>query len=441
MNSTRISEIKLRWKMFGSTLDERQQRMWAAVEAQAYGRGGQVALSTATGISRRRIQVGMRELEDGQDKVPPGLFHNSIRTRGTKVDLEAMVVLKEQLIGQTYPCSEILDLFSGGELMNGQSLSFHWSTVNLSTLVKELNAKTQKKGNSNELSKVLKKMGFHLRRDLIQKVQVEKEKQSRQFSSINEAMKMALKHGQAVIFLDIDKRTCSNDEKLDWIEGIETDKIYTNSEEINDEEPASTVFINHMPSRLTLAKAMEVLKETQISRNLNESGLPVDSGLLIHSLKYQEMWKISEPDERSACISMHLLKDWWAYYGQSEYSSVGEILVCANGFESEESLRAIWMNKLKELAEEFGVGIRFFYIPPGIYRAYSILNTSTLTKLVGTIDGGLHRHHVTLNALSGIIKDRKSRVQKRVTAKSDSNRARVRPGSYDNGWSFSLDIR
>src|ERR1700754_4129914 len=55
--------IRQRFKGLASTLDERQRRLWAASEAKAWGYGGVSLVSRSTGISRRAIHVGLRELQ------------------------------------------------------------------------------------------------------------------------------------------------------------------------------------------------------------------------------------------------------------------------------------------------------------------------------------------------------------------------------------------
>ena len=44
-------------------LNERTARIWAATEARALGRGGVTRVMEATGMSRRRIAAGVREIE------------------------------------------------------------------------------------------------------------------------------------------------------------------------------------------------------------------------------------------------------------------------------------------------------------------------------------------------------------------------------------------
>src|SRR5271154_6169162 len=55
--------IAARWEGMSSTLDERGRRRWCASEARSHGRGGIAAVARVTGISRRTVDRGLRELE------------------------------------------------------------------------------------------------------------------------------------------------------------------------------------------------------------------------------------------------------------------------------------------------------------------------------------------------------------------------------------------
>ena len=52
-----------RFKQLSPYFDERLRRLWAAAEADAFGFGGTVAVERSTGVSRRAISVGRRELK------------------------------------------------------------------------------------------------------------------------------------------------------------------------------------------------------------------------------------------------------------------------------------------------------------------------------------------------------------------------------------------
>lgn len=57
-----LKPVKARFRSLKRHLDERTRRLFAAAESEAIGRGGISAVSAATGISRRVIRQGRKEL-------------------------------------------------------------------------------------------------------------------------------------------------------------------------------------------------------------------------------------------------------------------------------------------------------------------------------------------------------------------------------------------
>lgn len=57
--------VQQRFAALSSFFNERQRRLWAAAEAQLLGYGGITAVARLTGISRRAIHAGLRELHAG----------------------------------------------------------------------------------------------------------------------------------------------------------------------------------------------------------------------------------------------------------------------------------------------------------------------------------------------------------------------------------------
>ena len=68
---TTEATIHRKFRALASRLDEHTRRVWAATEASALGYGGISLVARATGISRRAILVGLREIEAG-DILPEG---------------------------------------------------------------------------------------------------------------------------------------------------------------------------------------------------------------------------------------------------------------------------------------------------------------------------------------------------------------------------------
>ena len=68
---TTEAAIRRKFEALGTLLDERTRRVWAATEASALGYGGVSLVARVTGISRRAIAVGLREIAEG-DTPPEG---------------------------------------------------------------------------------------------------------------------------------------------------------------------------------------------------------------------------------------------------------------------------------------------------------------------------------------------------------------------------------
>src|SRR5262245_30669657 len=56
--------IERRFKLLENHLDERQRRLVAAAEAEAFGPRGISLVSRSTGVSRRAIRQGLQELQE-----------------------------------------------------------------------------------------------------------------------------------------------------------------------------------------------------------------------------------------------------------------------------------------------------------------------------------------------------------------------------------------
>src|SRR3954470_8727154 len=60
-----VEAITRRFEMLARHLDERTRRLLAASEALAIGRGGASTVARATGVSRRGIGAGIKDLTGG----------------------------------------------------------------------------------------------------------------------------------------------------------------------------------------------------------------------------------------------------------------------------------------------------------------------------------------------------------------------------------------
>ena len=57
-----VKGLRLKYSALVDVLDERGRRRWAATEAMALGRGGIVAVASATGLSDRTVKNGIQDI-------------------------------------------------------------------------------------------------------------------------------------------------------------------------------------------------------------------------------------------------------------------------------------------------------------------------------------------------------------------------------------------
>ena len=60
------TSLAAKFEALRPVLNERARRRWAATEALAFGRGGISAVARATGLSRKTIRAGIREMGNGE---------------------------------------------------------------------------------------------------------------------------------------------------------------------------------------------------------------------------------------------------------------------------------------------------------------------------------------------------------------------------------------
>jgi hypothetical protein len=76
------SDVQRRFRSLAPFLDERLRRLVAAAESEAIGYGGVTLVARATGVSRRAITEGMKELKQPASARTAGATSGHIRRKG-----------------------------------------------------------------------------------------------------------------------------------------------------------------------------------------------------------------------------------------------------------------------------------------------------------------------------------------------------------------------
>jgi hypothetical protein len=192
------SQIAERYRGLGPELNERQRRLWAASEARSHGRGGIIAVSRATGISKNTVQRGIAELREGT-RLEAGWVRRAGagRPRLTDSDPELVGAL-EALVdpdARGDPCSPL-----------------RWCSKSLQNVASALGAAGHQVSDRTS-GKLLRGLGFRLHANSKTREVNDHPDRDAQFRHLNETTRSALAADQPVISVDTRKRELVRDFK------------------------------------------------------------------------------------------------------------------------------------------------------------------------------------------------------------------------------------
>lgn len=144
-------------KTFYESLNEKDKRRYAAVEASKLGRGGQVYIEEVLGCDRNTIAKGIRELESGEVSQDKG---NRIRREGggrkRAEDVDASIE------------GDFLNLLANYTAGNPMDESVKWTNLSPKGIVQRLNEKRDHRVGLGAIRRLLNKHGYR-RRQIVKK--------------------------------------------------------------------------------------------------------------------------------------------------------------------------------------------------------------------------------------------------------------------------------
>jgi transposase len=197
--------IQMRFEILEPFLDERLRRLVAATEARSIGYGGVSIVSRATGVSRRAITLGYKELDEGQTGV-------SVRIRkpggGRKRAKDKYPSLLDEL-------EKLMEPTVRGDL---ESL-LRWTCKSVRKLSEELKARDCDVSH-NLVAEVLREMGYSLQANQKTLEGASHPDRNAQFEHISATVKRFQKKGQPVISVDTKKKELIGDFKNAGLNGV-----------------------------------------------------------------------------------------------------------------------------------------------------------------------------------------------------------------------------
>jgi hypothetical protein len=191
-------QIAVRWGLVSDALSERQRRLLAAAEARSHGEGGVSATARATGLSRRTIQRGLRDLDEGADPGPG-------RVRRAGAGRKPLAETDPELLGD-------LDKLLEPAVRGDPERPLRWTSKSAAKLARGL----QEQGHQivgRTVLRLLGGLGFTMQANRKTREGSDHPDRDAQFEHINDTAAAALAARQPVIGVDTKKKELVGDFK------------------------------------------------------------------------------------------------------------------------------------------------------------------------------------------------------------------------------------
>ena len=302
-------------------MDERVCRLWAASEALALGRGGVTLVARATGVSRKRIGGGLRELRD-RAAGPPEPRPSPARIRrpggGRKPKRDTDPTLLDDLEALVEP------------LTRGDPMSpLRWTCKSPAQLAAALRA--QGHAVSHELvRRLLRELDYRLQATCKTREGSDHPDRHAQFQHINEQVKGFQAAGQPVVSVDTKKKELVGD--------------FANGG--REWQPRGE------PERVRL-------------HDFPDPQLGKVSPYGVYDLTANVGWVSVGTDHDTAAFAVQSLRTWWARMGREQYPAATALMVTADCGGSNGSRARLWKTELQQFADASGLAISVCHFPPG----------------------------------------------------------------------------
>jgi len=308
--------IKERYARVAGTLDERGRRAVAASEALAIGWGGITAVARATGLSRKVIEVGIKELSGTRPVAAPGRVRRPGGGRKTTVEKDPSVRANlERLVEPT--------------TRGDPESPLRWTCKSVRKLATELRAQGHAVSHA-WVAGVLHAWGYSLQGNRKTREGDDHPDRDAQFAYINAAAERYLAAGAPVLSVDTKKKELVGDFK----NGGRAWRPKGQPEEVR---------MHDFPI----------------------PGLGRVSPYGVYDLAANAGWVNVGIDHDTAAFAVESIRRWWLGAGRARYPHAHRLLITADGGGSNGSRTRLWKRELQRLADETGLEISVCHFPPG----------------------------------------------------------------------------
>lgn len=316
-----VNEKKIRqlFRLVGPFLDERMRRLLAAAGSEAIGYGGASAVSRATGISRRAIVVGQKEL---LRKPAPDEERGRGRIRRAGGGRKKLVEQDPTLAAEL---ERLVDPVTRGD----PESALRWTCKSVRKLAQEL----QQRGHRvsyQTVAELLHALDYSLQANRKTLEGSHHPDRNAQFEYINEQVRRYLAAGQPVISVDTKKKELVGDFK-------------NGGREVQPKGHPEKVRVHDF--------------------EIPALGKVAPYGVL--DLAQNAAWVSVGVDHDTAAFAVQSIRRWWYLMGRWTYPRARRLLITADSGGSNGARLRLWKWELQQLADETGLQVAVCHFPPG----------------------------------------------------------------------------
>jgi hypothetical protein len=307
--------IRRKFGLLAPFVDERVRRLLAAAEAESIGYGGISLVSRETGVSRRAIARGMKEIKESS-KLPVSRVRKE--GGGRKKTVETDPTLKTDLEGLIEPAT-----------CGDPESPLKWTSKSVRKLTAELNAMGHKT-NRNTVAELLHEMEYSLQANKKTIEGTTHPDRNAQFEHINSTAKEYLAEGQPVISVDTKKKELVG-------------RFRNAGREVRPKGNPEKVLVHDFI--------------------IPELGRAAPYG--VYDIAQNVGWVSVGIDHDTSAFAVETIRRWWYSMGQQTYPNAKRLLITADSGGSNGFRVKLWKLELQKLADETGMEISVCHLPHG----------------------------------------------------------------------------
>jgi hypothetical protein len=307
--------IRRKFELLAPFVDERVRRLLVAAEAESIGYGGISLVSRETGVSRRAIARGIKEIQESSE-LPVSRVRKD--GGGRKKTVETDPTLKTDLEGLIEPAT-----------CGDPESPLKWTSKSVRKLTAELNAMGHKT-NRSTVAELLHEMEYSLQANKKTIEGTTHPDRNAQFEHINSTAKEYLAEGQPVISVDTKKKELVG-------------RFRNAGREVRPKGDPEKVFVHDFI--------------------IPELGRAAPYG--VYDIAQNVGWVSVGIDHDTSAFAVETIRRWWYSMGQQTYPNAKRLLITADSGGSNGSRVKLWKLELQKLADETGMEISVCHLPPG----------------------------------------------------------------------------